>query len=99
MLTLRPQQKIVEKIVTTRDGGRARVIFAVIETAGDIQFKVLKVIRIVAAIKGSAILALPGNVIAAASISTARAFETLVSPYLPLFFFDSQPTRAPNFVN
>lgn len=96
MLTIRPQQKIVEKIATTRTGARVRVTFAVIETAGNIEFKVLKVTPIVESLKGPAILALPGKILAQAAISTTQKFESLVSPYVSLFFFDSQPTRAPN---
>lgn len=97
MLTLRPQQKIVEKILIARNGGRVRVTFAVIETAGNIEFKVLKVTPIVASIKGPAILALPGKIKDSVAPATTATFTTFVSPYVSLFFFDSQPTRAPSF--
>jgi hypothetical protein len=96
MLTIQPQKKIVEKILTTRAGKQVRVTFAVVETAGNIEFKVLSVAPIIAIEQKTVILGLPGTVARNVVETVSHTFETLVSPYVSLFFFDSQPTRAPN---
>ncbi len=98
MLALRPEQKIIEKILTTRNGKHVRVTFVIVETAGNIALRVLSVTPIHSTESNSSILHLSGTATISKIAAAFEPFSKIISPYVSLFFYDSQPTRAPNFV-
>ncbi len=92
MLVTTRGQKVIEKVVTNRNGQMMRVAFLVTEIAGAIQVKVLSATPIVALT--SVVLALAGNV---ANIINKFSlnFSEFTSGFSDFAFFMSQPTRAP----
>lgn len=95
MLVTARGQKVIEKVITNRNGQMMRVAFLVTEIAGAIQVKVLSATPIVALT--SVCLALGGNVQNIVNKFSAN-FSDFVAGFSDLTFFMSQPTRAPAFV-
>lgn len=90
--------KIVEKIVETREGlFLAR--FVVVNSAGNIKWKLIELVNLPAQEKCSQeeILLIEAPEIGEAYTELEPRFTKILSPFLDLFFFTSQPTRAPNF--
>lgn len=92
MLVTQPIGKIIEKIVTNRNGELMRVTFLVSEIAGAIQVKVLSATPIVAI--ASVCLALAGNVQNIVNRFSVN-FSEFIAGFSDFAFFMSQPTRAP----
>jgi hypothetical protein len=88
-------QKVIEKVVTNRNGQMMRVAFLVTEIAGAIQVKVLSATPIVALT--SVVLALAGNVANIINKFSVN-FSEFTSGFSDFAFFMSQPTRAPAFI-
>lgn len=95
MLVTTQGQKVIEKIVTNRNGQLMRVVFLVSEIAGSIQVKVLSATPVVAL--ASVCLALAGNVSNIVNRFSVN-FSDFVAGFSDLTFFMSQPTRAPAFI-
>lgn len=95
MLKAYSNQKIVEKILTAKNGVRVRAVFLVTEENGVFQAKILSIKPLPVETKAPVLkCASPKKV----SIKPKqKIFEKIVSPYINLFsFFNSQPTRAPS---
>lgn len=92
MLVINPTGKIIEKIVTNRNGQMMRVAFLVTEIAGAIQVKVLSATPIVALT--SVCLAIAGTVQTVIN-KFSKTYSEFVSGFSDFAFFMSQPTRAP----
>lgn len=88
-------QKVIEKVVTNRNGQMMRVAFLVTEVAGAIQVKVLSATPIVALT--SVALAIAGAVQTVVNKFSAT-YSEFVSGFSDFAFFMSQPTRAPAFI-
>jgi hypothetical protein len=92
------QKGIFERIVRSRTGTLMRVHFEVYEVNGELKGKVLRV---------EPILSINGSVEGAKCLTGASAansafleyispLKSVLSPYIELYFFNSQPTRAPS---
>lgn len=109
MLTLAPQQNIVEKVLKTRAGGYVRARFLVVEHQGQVRVKLLSATPIasvdvfgsegVAAAAATSIQALPAPVTRAIfEFIKSLQLESVVYPHLAIkAILKSQPTRAPSF--
>ncbi len=106
MLTLAPQQNIVEKVLKTRAGGYVRARFLVAEYQGQIRVKLLSATPIGAAeafasevVSAATIQALPAPITRAVfEFIQSIQLESVVYPHLATkAILKSQPTRAPSF--
>ncbi|MEK7644862.1 MAG: hypothetical protein AAB391_00860 [Patescibacteria group bacterium] len=111
MLTLAPQQNIIEKVLKTRAGGFVRARFLVVEYQGQVRVKLLSATPIEAAeafafgdvVSGAsntaAVQALPAPVeLAVFEFVKSLQLESVVYPHLAIkAILKSQPTRAPSF--
>ncbi len=95
MLVTTQGQKVIEKIVTNRNGQLMRVAFLVTEIAGNIQVKILSATPVVAL--ASVVLALTGNVANIINKFSVN-FSEFTSGFSDFTFFMSQPTRAPALI-
>ncbi len=102
MLTLAPQQNIVEKVLKTRAGGYVRARFLVVEYQGQVRVKLLSATPISAAEafapETANVQALPAPVIRAIfAFIKSLQLESVTSPYFNTeAILTSQPTRAPS---
>lgn len=94
MLTPYSRSKFITKILTSANGERFRVIFLVALIDGKVQVQVVSAEPIAT----PSVICLPTisqkNSVA---FAYAPASAPMVSPFSSLFFFNSQPTRAPSF--
>ncbi len=104
MLTLAPQQNIVEKVLKTRAGGYVRARFLVVEYQGQVRVKLLSATPIEAsevfsASAVAAVQALPAPVEHTVfEFIKSLQLESVVYPHLAIkAILKSQPTRAPSF--
>lgn len=106
MLTIAPQQNIVEKVLKTRAGGYVRARFLVVEYQGQVRVKLLSATPIAsteAFAEGVApavsVQALPAPVEHAVfEFIKSLQLESVASPYFDTeTILNSQPTRAPSF--
>ena len=99
MITLKPQGKIVEKMVRTKTGEYVWAVFLVVENNGEFKVRVLSVKpidKLVGAIEKAKCLK-GCSLKSPAVISYRHKYFSLVSPFFNnLEFFVSQPTRAPS---
>lgn len=106
MLSLCPQQKIVEKVLKTRAGGFVRAQFLVSEYQGRIHVKLLSTEPIFEqGVQDQAVvsdhtqpIALPSAVVQQTFEQVLEHGEVIISLYHDASFLTSQPTRAPSFV-
>ena len=106
MLTLKPQGKIVERIVRARTGQFVRAVFLVLESEGGLDVRLLSVCPIKKSGKANSYklqansfsLCLRGNCLKSSPVISHRPrYIPTVSPFFnTLEFFVSQPTRAPS---
>ena len=105
MLTPYAQSRFIEKLYTDRSGQQFKLVFFVALVDGELKAKLISAEAIVSApltaITGSCQSApsftLSGFVATSlASKVFVPAYAPLVSPFNELFFFTSQPTRAPS---
>ncbi len=104
MLAVKPQGKIVRKIVRAKTGEFVLAVFLVVEREGEVQFQLLSVKPIgEAGIKnhelgtGKGVLCLAGGCLKSPAVTLYRHNHSVVSPFFnTLEFFVSQPTRAPS---
>lgn len=106
MLEIKPQGKIIEKIVRTRTGEFVLAVFFVVESDGGLNVRLLfvKPIQKQARITNqeskikNKILCLRGDCAKSPTvISYHKRFTPIVSPFFNKFqFLVSQPTRAPS---
>ena len=99
MLTLKPQGKIVERIVRARTGQFVRAVFLVLESEGGLDVRLLSVCPIKKSGKANSFsLCLRGNCLKSSPVISHRPrYIPTVSPFFnTLEFFVSQPTRAPS---
>ena len=105
MLTAYRQPKFIEKILTDTLGRQYRVLFAVSFVDGEIRGRVVSATPIERSLKlvaGSqenrTNFYLPcAKSACLPSSSELQAHSSFVSPYIELYFFNSQPTRAPSY--
>ena len=94
MLTPYSRSKFITKILTSANGEQFKVIFLVALIDGKVQAQVVSVEPIVV----PSVICLPTisqkNPV---TFAYAPASAPVVSPFSPLLFFNSQPTRAPSF--
>jgi|SRR3989338_8150331 len=105
MLAVKPQGKIVEKIVRARTGEFAVATFFVSEMNGEFQVRLLSVKPVSAYAQTTnyklqttnSCLCLRGNCLKSPAVTSHRhRYTSTVSPFFNKFeFFVSQPTRAP----
>lgn len=104
MLTLRPQQNIVEKVLKTRAGGYVCAQFLVTEYQGRIHVKLISALPLndhetsQFSVSATPVQALPSAITKAVFERVLEYGETVISTFADLSFFVSQPTRAPSFV-
>ncbi|HEY4511849.1 MAG TPA: hypothetical protein VJH55_03340 [Candidatus Paceibacterota bacterium] len=107
MLLTQFQPKYVEKILTNEKGEQFRVVFLVAFVDGQIKAKIVSMERVGEGCttqnssfgdETSKVLRLPElKKSEHQEFSYTPFFSDQVSPFYPLFFFNSQPTRAPSF--
>lgn len=113
MLTLAPQQNIVEKVLKTRADGFVRARFLVVEYQGQVRVKLLSATPITSAdvfgsegvdatssaFSSAAVQALPAPIEHAVfEFIKSLQLESVVYPHLAIkAILKSQPTRAPSF--
>ncbi len=105
MLTTYKQPQFIEKILTDSFGRQYRVLFAVSFIDGEIRGRVVSATQIERSLKlvaGSQenrtnfCLPCAKSSQLLPSSSKLPAASSIVSPYIELYFFNSQPTRAPS---
>ena len=106
MLEIKPQGKIVEKIVRAKTGEFVVATFFVSEINGELQIRLLRVVPLRDSEKtanlqletGNYSLCLFGTCAKSPAVTAERHIYTeIVSPFFnALEFFVSQPTRAPS---
>jgi len=104
MLTAYRQQQFIEKILTDSFGRQYRVLFAVSFVDGEIRGRVVSAtpLPIVNRLTGHSYTGSTCVYLPAANSNNKifaeyrHAFIPIVSPYIELYFFTSQPTRAPS---
>ncbi|MEK7501562.1 MAG: hypothetical protein AAB629_01410 [Patescibacteria group bacterium] len=108
MLTPYSQSRFVQKILTSASGKRFRVLFLVTLVNGEVKAQIVSAQSIMSALsfprtRESSVL--PKNKILCLPFYSAKAKHNTeyipsnapeVSPYAELYFFTSQPTRAPS---
>ena len=98
MLSLRPQQQIVEKVLKNKAGGYVRAKFLLTEYNGRIHVKLLSAVPIfddVSTFATEIVLALPSVITKTVFEQVLIHGEVIVSSFFDFNFFVSQPTRAP----
>ena len=101
MLTTYKQPQFIEKILTDSFGRQYRVLFAVSFVDGEIRGRVISATPI-SLLKGStnggstSVFLLAGQSKKEVFAEYIPAFAPIISPYIELYFFNSQPTRAPS---
>ena len=98
MLSIQNKQlnSIFERIVKDKNGLFVRVRFTIVEANGNFQGKIISVSPI--NIQAKKQIFLPEYREKETSDFTyISLFTSIISPFNNLFFFNSQPTRAPNF--
>ncbi len=102
MLSLRPQQQIVEKVLQTKTGGFVRAQFLLTEYQGRIHVKLISAEAIseqeAQAFSAPIAQALPLPVSLTTFERVLERGETIVSTFTDFSFFTSQPTRAPSHI-
>ncbi len=95
MLAPYSQSKFVEKILANAKGEEFRVIFLVSLEGGEIKARIVSAEKIDA--RKEEALSLPGSPgVCPQEISYIPFFSCAFSSFDELFFFNSQPTRAPS---
>ncbi|MEK7575227.1 MAG: hypothetical protein AAB511_03285 [Patescibacteria group bacterium] len=98
MLSIRPQQQIVEKVLKTKAGGYVRAQFLVTEYQGRIHVKLLSATPIfdnVSDFSAEVVQALPSKITKATFERVLEQGEVIASTFFDFNFLVSQPTRAP----
>lgn len=104
MIEVRPQGKIVEKIVRTKTGWLVLAVFFVTEREGEISVRLLSVRPVPERITNCELRTTNGGNYLTGECRKPKAAavevkprKTTTSPYFNIFeFFVSQPTRAPS---
>lgn len=94
------QKGIFEKVIRAKNGALMRVHFEVYEIDGNFRGRVISVesISLLAVGVSNSTKCLPAVCLAETKAeSIVSTYAPIVSPYLELYFFMSQPTRAPAF--
>ena len=95
MLAPYSRSQFVEKILANAKGEEFRVIFLVCLEGGEIRAQIVSAEKIDSGKKGA--LSLPGITgFCPQEISYTPFFSSAFSSFDELFFFNSQPTRAPS---
>ncbi len=102
MLIKQPQVRIISKEIALATGERVNAFFALVTIEGHTEAKFLGWKPLEASQKATEAVSVP---VALLENPPVRAFVTkivhsavaVISPYLSLDFFTSQPTRAPSF--
>lgn len=99
MLTLYQKPQFVERVVTDRNGRCFRLVFLVASINGELKARLVSAIPLGGSFKcASEVPCLPVAASEPANDTPYLPASTpVVSPYLELLFFVSQPTRAPSF--
>lgn len=93
MLTPHLRSQFVTKTLTGADGREYKVVFLVAVVNGEVKAQVISATPVVEA----APLCLPvASIKAPVNFAYIAPSTPAVSPFNTLFFFDSQPTRAPS---
>ena len=98
MLSLRPQQQIVEKVLKTKAGGYVRAHFLLTEYDGRIHVKLISAVPIfddVSTFAAEIVPALPSAISKTVFERVLIEGEVIVSNFFDFNFLVSQPTRAP----
>ncbi len=93
------------KIIQSKNGSLMRVSFEVYEFEGSIKGRVISVEPVISLEnrelrmenRGNATLCLPCASSNLKSLVSNLYFASVESPYIELYFFNSQPTRAPAY--
>ena len=98
MLVLRPQTKIVSKILRKKSGELVRAFFLVSEIEGKYFVKLLKTEPVVSSdFETAKETLLAGKTAGDSAVEFVKSLgRQIVSPYFDLNFFISQLTRAPS---
>lgn len=95
MLTPQLRSQFVTKVLTSSNGEKYKVVFLVALVNGEVKAQVVSAVLI--SEKAEAVC-LPAPVSKKEIFySYIPTFVPVVSPFNSLFFFNSQPTRAPSF--
>jgi hypothetical protein len=100
MLTPQLRSQFVTKILTSQTGEKFRVVFLVALVNGKMQAQVVSAECLTKSVSNEAILSLPVNFSKEfVTFTYTQTSDPKVSVFNSLFFFNSQPTRAPSFSN
>ncbi|HEY4494515.1 MAG TPA: hypothetical protein VJC02_00245 [Candidatus Paceibacterota bacterium] len=98
MLTPFSRSKFVTKVLTSHSGEQFKVVFFVTLIDGKLKADIVSIEPISSSIKNTQNIFLPiFNKEKSVTFSYTKASHSVVSPFNNLFFFNSQPTRAPAF--
>jgi hypothetical protein len=99
MLTPYVNSQFVEKIMTDRSGRQFKLTFLVAIVDGQLKGRLVSAQPLAQSFKNTeSVVFLPISCPKNETVTEyAPAFAPIVSPYNELFFFTSQPTRAPSY--
>ncbi len=94
MLTTQLRSQFVTKVLTSQSGEKYKVVFLVALVNGEVKAQVVSAEPL---IKTEPIYLAQPFIKAPVSFVYKPSFKEILSPFASLFFFNSQPTRAPAF--
>lgn len=98
MLIKQPQIKLVERTITAKDGREVVVLVALSISEGRVLSAQIVGVKPLETSTQNEVKCLDCVYEKSeAPVSRLKSFSSIVSPFLSLVFFNSQPTRAPNF--
>ncbi len=100
MLTPYSHSQFITKILTSTSGDKYKVVFLVALVDGKVNAQIVssEFISKIAHVVESAQVCLPAPISRKEIFFTyAPSFKNLIFPFNSLFFYNSQPTRAPSF--
>ncbi|MES3031219.1 MAG: hypothetical protein V4697_02295 [Patescibacteria group bacterium] len=93
MLTPVLKSQFVTRIITNASGEQFKVVFLVTLVNGKPEAQIVSATSL-----SQKVYALPKPVVKTKAVYTYQpSFSSIISPLNSLFFFNSQPTRAPSF--
>lgn len=95
MLTPQLRSQFVTKVLTSPNGEKFKVVFLVALVNGEVKAQVVSATLIS---EKAEVACLPAPITKSKTVfDYTPAFSEILSPFISLFFLNSQPTRAPSF--
>lgn len=101
MLAIQNKQlnSIFERVIRDNNGVLVIVRFTIVEVNGKLQGQILSVtpfVKIESSDSNSSVICLPKISVDKKVFENTISYRNIISPFNSLFFFNSQPTRAPS---